>query len=159
MLYLCVCFDSLFSLLFYSRSRVTSPSFEESLQSARVPFSFFRCFFSCWSKSFGCWSLVPPCPKCDCVRNSMFEPWVWRLHVRTLGWELDSNPGFGNLCSNSGSGKLCSNSGFRELYVRTLVQGTLCSNPVGTLCSNSGFGELYVSMFEPIGELYVRIQV
>ena len=61
-------------------------------------------------------------------RNSMFEPWVRELYVRTLGR--------GTLCSNRA----------RELYVRTRGWGTLCSNP--------GFGN---SMFEPwVRELYDR---
>ena len=77
--------------------------------------------------------------------NSMFEPRVRKLSVRT--------PGSGTLCSNSGFGNSMFEPWARELYVRT--PETLSSNPgcgisvrtlgSGTLCSNPGFGN---SMFE-----------
>ena len=99
--------------------------------------------------------------------DSMFEPGVLELYVRTLG-----------------SGTLCSNLGFGELHVRTPSSGTPPppSDPrvrtlgSGTPCSNSGFGNSMLesrvlvlplqgvrtlgSMFETeVGELLVNPKV
>ena len=71
--------------------------------------------------------------------NSMFEPWVRELYVRTPGSNSVFEPWVRNsmfksrvreLCVRTlGSGTLCSNLGLGNFMFEPWVRGTLCSSP------------------------------